>query len=95
MTEKELVEKLEAAHKVLAEARKNLTRSKKELTDAETQVISAKLEADRVKEELRAHRATIPSLQPEISLRDQEIEQFREDHPDVCAFARERDLNRP
>lgn len=94
MTEKELVEKLAQAEQDLKAAQRALTTAKKRWTEAETLLIGIKLERDRISDALREHRATVPSLQPEITLREQEIEDFRKSHPEECALALERDLNK-
>lgn len=94
-TEQEILERLAVAQREYEHAQKSLARAKKVLIAAETETINHKLHLDRIKEELRVHRATIPSTHPEIELRDIEIDKFRQDHPEIVAFAKERDQNKP
>ena len=94
-TEKEILVRLAEAEKEYEHSKKSLAKAKKLLVAAETETINHKLHLDRIKEELRVHRATIPSTHPEITLREQEIIRFREDHPELVDFAKERDQNKP
>lgn len=88
-SENELLDKLAEAEKELHEARSRLAEAKKRWTDAETGVISAKLNRDRVKEELRVHRNTTPKYEPDG--RDLDIERFRAANPELMEWIRERD----
>lgn len=88
-SENELLGKLAEAEKELHEARSKLAEAKKRWTDAETNVISAKLNRDRVKEELRVHRNTVPKYEPDS--RDLDIERFRVENPELMEWIRERD----
>ena len=74
---------------MLHEARSALAEAKRKWTAAETDVISAKLNRDRVKEELRVHRNTTPRYEPDS--RDLDIIRFREDNPELMEWMRERD----
>lgn len=87
--ENELLSKLAEAEKSLHEARNALAEAKRKWTTAETEVISAKLNRDRVKEELRVHRNTTPRHEPDA--RDLDIIRFREDNPEVMEWVRKRD----
>jgi hypothetical protein len=89
MTEQEIIEKLALADKEVQDAKKALADARRRWTDAETNLISAKLHWERTKEELRVHRNTVPRSDP--SRRDQEVEQFRKDNPEIVQWARERD----
>lgn len=91
-TENELLSKLAEAEKELYEARNALSEAKKKWTAAETNVISAKLNRDRVKEELRIHRNTTPRYEPDA--RELDLERFREEHPELMEWIRERDAKK-
>ncbi len=91
-TEKELVDKLAEAEKELHNAKRALAEAKKRWTDAETNVISAKLNRDRIKEELYEYHRTTPKYEPDQ--RDLDIEKFRKDNPEICEWARERDAKK-
>jgi hypothetical protein len=93
MTEQELIDQLSQAEDDLKQAKRVLSEAKKRLVDVEDQVITCKLYRDRAKESLREYRNT--NYIPEIEQRDEEIEKFRQDNPEVCRLARDRDLNRP
>ena len=88
-TEKELLGKLAEAEKELDDARRALTDARKRWTDAETDVISAKLNKERIKEEIRVHRNTTPSYEP--TSEELELERFRRDNPELMQWVRERD----
>jgi DNA repair exonuclease SbcCD ATPase subunit len=92
MNENDLLKQLEEAEKELQYAQKDLAEAKSRWTDAETKLIGAKIHRDRVKESLRVYRATTPKY--ESNRRDEDIEQFRKDHPELVEWAKERDLNR-
>lgn len=89
MTEQELINKLVEADKEIANAKRALSEAKKRWTDAETNLISAKINRDRVKEELRVYRRTTPRYEPDQ--RDLDIERFRKDNPELVEWARQRD----
>ncbi len=91
-TEQELLDKLREAEKGYAESKRKLSETKKRWTDAETELVNSKLHMERVKEELRVHRNT--TVRHEPSRRDQEIEEFRQNNPEVVEFARLRDEER-
>lgn len=88
-TEKELVDKLAEAEKEMAEAKKALAEAKRRWTDAETDLISAKINRDRIKEDLRVYRKVTVRYDPDS--RDLEIERFRKDNPELVEWARQRD----
>jgi hypothetical protein len=88
-TEQELIDKLAEADKDWLDAKRKLADAKKRWTEAETQLVDASIHKDRVKEELRVHRATTP--RHELTHRDLEIERFRLDNPEIVEFAKERD----
>ena len=90
--ENELLSKLAEAETSLYEARNALAEAKRKWTTAETEVISAKLNRDRVKEELRVHRNTTPKYDPDA--RDLDIIRFREDNPELMRWVRERDAKK-
>jgi hypothetical protein len=89
MTEQEIIDKLAEAEKDWLESKRKLAEAKKRWTDAETSLINASIHRDRVREELRVHRNTVP--RHELSRRDLEIEEFRQNNPEVVEFARLRD----
>lgn len=88
-TEKELLGKLAEAEKELLDARRALGEARKRWTDAETDVISAKLNKERIKEELRVHRNTTPTYEP--TPEELDLERFRRDNPELMQWVRERD----
>jgi len=90
--ENELLSKLAEAEKELYEARNALSEAKKKWTAAETNVISAKINRDRVKEELRVYRNTTPNYEPDAQ--DLDLERFRNQHPELMEWIRERDGNK-
>ncbi len=92
MSEQELVEQLKEAEKELAQAQSKLASAKKVWTEAETKLIDAKIHLERVKEALRALRARTPKYEP--SPRDEAIEQFRKDFPELVEMAKQRDLDK-
>ncbi len=87
--EQELLGNLAEAEKTLQEARNALAEAKKRWTAAETNVITAKINRDRIKEELRVHRNTTPKYEPDA--RDLDIIRFRQDNPEIMEWVRERD----
>jgi hypothetical protein len=89
MTEQEALDILATAERELIGAKANLVKARRTLTDAESLLIETKLTRDRAKEALRVFRNTTPKYEP--SKRDEEIEQFKLDHPELVAWARERD----
>ena len=89
MTEQELINKLAEADREVTDAKKALAEAKKRWTDAETNLISAKINRDRIKEDLRVYRRTTVRYDPDA--RDLEIERFRKDNPEVVEWARQRD----
>lgn len=90
MTEQELLDALAQADNVYEEAKAKMAKVKRAWLDAETVVIEAKLERERIREELRVFRgASTTVIRP--NSRTQEIEEFRERNPEVVEFARERD----
>jgi hypothetical protein len=89
MSEEEILSQLEEAELDWIEAKRKIAFSKKLLMHAETLLIEIKFRKDNLTEALRVFRNTTP-IQP-LSLRELEIERFRKDNPEVCAFAKERD----
>lgn len=80
--EEELVQKLQDADKELKDARTRVTQLKKEFTDAESNLIEAKLNRDKIIEELRLWRyRNIDDL--ETTDREEDIERFRKLLPDL------------
>ena len=92
MNEQELAAQLQETEKELHQAKLVLAEAKRRCTDAETQVIDLKIHRDRIKEKLRVCCARTP--QPEDVRRDEVIEQFRKDHPELVEMAKQRDLDR-
>ena len=88
-TEAELLETLRQQERAYMEAQKKLAQAKKVWTEAETRVVETKLTVDRTREELRVLRNTTPNYTP--TLRELEIEGFRERNPETVEYARERD----
>lgn len=89
MTDEELLKQLDDAEFEYQEAKKNLARLNKEYINAETVLINCKLHKERVVETLRVHMATTP--RHEKSLQDLEVDRFRETHPEIVEWARQRD----
>lgn len=89
MTEQELINKLAEADREVIDAKKALAEAKKRWTDAETNLISAKINRDRIKEDLRVYRRITVRHDPDA--RDLEIERFRQDNPELVEWARQRD----
>jgi hypothetical protein len=88
-TEQEILDRLAEIEKECQDAKRKLVDAKKRWTEAETLLINASLQRDRIREELRVHRVTVPRHEP--SHRDIEIERFRQDNPEIVEFAKERD----
>jgi|SRR5579885_1576306 len=91
MTEEEILKALQEAEKEYANAKRVLAEAKKKWTDAETKLIHAKLHKERLQEELRINRNTVPTANPVPDLREQDIERFRNEHKELCEWAKERD----
>ncbi len=89
MSDQELLQQLDDADYEYQEAKRKLARLKKECMDAETVLINCKIHKEKVVEALRVHMNTTPRL--EKSLQDLEIERFRETHPELVEWARQRD----
>ena len=94
-TEQEILERLAVAQREYEYARQRLIGAKKTVVVAETESINHKIHMEKIEEELRVHRATTMSAHPEIESRVLEIDQFRQDNPEVCAMAKQRDLDKP
>ena len=94
MNRAELLTALAEAEKDYADAKKVVAQCKKQCIDAETKLIEAKLNKEKLEEALRIDKNTVPSLTPEMSAREKEIEQFRQNNPEVVEFARQRDAKR-
>ena len=56
MTEQELINQIAEADKEVADAKKSLAEAKRRWTDAETNLINAKLNREKIVEELRVLR---------------------------------------
>ena len=93
-TEEELLQQLAEAEKEYEQAKKALARAKRLILSAETEVINRKIQLEKIQETVRVFKCTSPS-NPEITLHQQEIIRFREDHPELVEFAKERDRNKP
>jgi len=92
MKEQELIRDLQNAEEELSIAQRALAEAKKRWTDAETLVIDCKIHRDRMKDALRDYRVRTPKYEP--TKRDEDIEQYRQNNPEVVEMARQRDLNR-
>jgi hypothetical protein len=92
MTEEDILLQLSEAEEDYQRASRLHVKAKKAVVDAETIVIEAKLRFEKFVEALRIFRNS--HVQPEVILRDQEIEKFRQDHPELVELAKERDRNR-
>jgi hypothetical protein len=93
MNEPEIISLLNEAEQDYQRASLLLSKAKRTLMEVETIVIESKLRMEKYVELLRIHRNT--HSQPEIVLRDEEIQQFRQDHPELVALAKERDRSKP
>lgn len=91
-SEKDILLRLDEAEKEMQSAQRGLAEAKKRWTEAETKLINIKINRDRIKEELRVHRATTPKYEP--SKRDEDIEAFKIKHPELVEWAKERDRNK-
>lgn len=94
MNEQEILAAIEAADKEYADAKRAFMDAKRKVLDCETELLNAKLRKERLVEELRINRNTVPSATPEKSLRDLDLERFRAEHPELVEWARQRDLKR-
>lgn len=94
MDKEKIQEQLAEADREIKEAKSLLAQKRKEWTEAETALIHAKLKKERLTEALRINRATVPSSNPELSLRDQDIQAFREKYPELCEWAKDRDIKK-
>jgi hypothetical protein len=92
MSEEEILLLLSEAEEDYQRSAKLHAKAKMAVMNAETLVIEAKLRMERLQEDLRVHRKT--HVQPEIILRDQEIEKFRQTYPELVELAKERDRNK-
>ena len=88
-TEDKILQELEEVELDLKDAKRKLAVVKKLWMNEETKIIDLKLHKDNLIEALRVFKNISP-IQP-LSIRDLEIERFRKDNPEVCAFAKERD----
>jgi len=91
MNEKELLQEIAVAEQEYQDAKKALAEAKRKWVDAETEVIHAKLKKERLVEELRINRNTVPPETPVMEQRELDIERFRQDHPELVEWARQRD----
>lgn len=92
ITEQELINKLEEAEAKVLTVRLLLTEAKKAWTDTETLLVEVKLIRDRARETLRVHRNTTIIVPP--TMKELELEKFRETYPEICVWAKERDLKK-
>ena len=92
-TEQELMAKLADAELEYKEAQRQMDKVKKLYTEAETQLINTKLTLERVQESIRVYHAT--HYVKENGFREKEIRAFQETNPEDCAFAEDRDRNKP
>jgi hypothetical protein len=92
MTEQEYLDQIAQAEQDWYLAKRDLAEAKKVWVSAETQVIDCKIALDRIKEDLRVYRSITPTLN--LELREQEIEKFRKNHPELCQWADQRDKNK-
>ena len=90
MTEAELLQQLSEVDFDWQKAKRELARAKKLWTDIETNLIELKLRKESIMENLRVFNNTSPIQPP--SLRELEIERFRKNNPEICTFAKERDI---
>ncbi len=88
----ELLDKIKQQEHLLNWARREVSILSKAVVDAETFLIETKLKYEAFQEELRVFNNT-SSIQP-ISLYEKEIETFRKNNPEICLFAKERDINK-
>jgi len=89
MTEQELLEQLAEVDLDWQFAKKKLVDARKPLIEIEDEIIELKIKKDSLTEKLRVFKAT-DKVQP-LSIKELEIQRFRKENPEVCAWARERD----
>ncbi len=89
MTEAELLKQLDDINYDWNEAKRKLAYAKKQLIEIESNMIEISLRRDKAQEALRMFKLTTP-IQP-LTIRELDIEKFRENNAEVCEFARERD----
>jgi hypothetical protein len=94
MDEKKILEEMAKVEEEYKLAKAKLSKAKRDVLDAETVLINAKIRKERLAEALRVNRSTVPSAIPELTLRDQDIEEFRKRNPELVAWAKERDDKR-
>lgn len=88
--EVDLLDQIKKAETEHQHAKSKLAKAKRDLTNAETDLINTKLHVARLREQLRVYRNTTP--RNDLSARDLEIQKFREEYPELCEWARQRDL---
>lgn len=94
MDKEEILRQLAEAERDIKEAKSFMAQKRREWTDAETALIHAKLKKERLTEALRINRVTVPSSNPELTLRELDIEEFRAKHPELCEWAKDRDIKK-
>jgi hypothetical protein len=92
--EQMLLQRLSELNEELQHKQRRIKEMKREVLLKESEYIELKIQHEKLTEELRVCRNTVPPVIPEKSLRDIEIERFRETYPEVCAEAEERDKNK-
>jgi hypothetical protein len=87
--EQDLIDSVNETERAHEDAKVNLAKAKRAWLDAETFVIETRVNKDRAREALRVYRNTTPNVP--LTLRETEIEGFRERNPGIVEWARERD----
>lgn len=90
--EQDLLDQIEKAETEHRHAKAKFAKAKRDVVNAETDVVNTKLHVARLREQLRVYRNITPKDEP--SARDLEIQRFREDNPEVCEWAKQRDIGK-
>jgi len=89
MTEQEILDQIEEVEHDRKNAKRKLASAKKLLMDMETKIIELNLQKAKLMEDLRVFKLT-SIIQPKTPY-ELEIERFRQNNPEICAFAKDRD----
>ena len=87
--EKELYELIGKNNIALEKALARVAKIKKDLDKAETAVVNAKIEKEKLAEELERLQSHIP--RHELTFNQKEANEFREKFPELCDWAKKRD----
>src|SRR5271163_1348479 len=90
---KELQDKLTECNQELSIAKKRLSDLQKKMNECESNFIAAKINQEKAFASLTAFESITPK-DNDFTLRELEIEKFRQDNPETVAMARQRDIDR-